>query len=55
MALLSALRVNVKSSGVARYERAVARLAAAARPDSRTAEWRASVSQGVDGISYVFG
>jgi hypothetical protein len=47
--------VNVSLAGVARYERAVARLAAAARADSKAAEWRASVSQGVDGIAYVFG
>lgn len=55
MALLTSLRVNVKQSGLARYERAVARLAAAARADTRAAEWRASISQGTEGIAYVFG
>lgn len=54
MALITSLRVNVKPSGAARYERAVARLAAAARGDSRAFEWRASISQGVDGLSYAF-
>jgi hypothetical protein len=54
MALLTSLRVNVKPSGATRYERAVARLAAAARADSRGFEWRASISQGVDGLTYAF-
>ena len=55
MTLLTSLRVNVSLAGVARYERAVARLAAAARADAKSVEWRASVSQGFDGIAYVYG
>lgn len=55
MTLLTSLRVNVKQSGLASYERGVARLAAAARADSKAAEWRASISQGTEGITYVFG
>ena len=55
MTLLTSLRVNVKLSGVARYERSVSRLAAAARADSKAAEWRASISTGAEGIVYVFG
>jgi hypothetical protein len=55
MTLLTSLRVNVSLAGVARYERAVARLAAAARADSKTVEWRATVSQGLEGVSYAFG
>lgn len=55
MTLLTSLRVNVNLSGVARYERAVARLAAAARADSKAVEWRASISQGAEGITYTFG
>jgi hypothetical protein len=54
MTLVSSLRVHVKQSGTARYERAVQRLAAAARSESATAEWRASISDGVDGFSYSF-
>jgi hypothetical protein len=54
MTLMSALRVHVKTSRATRYERAVARLAAAARADAKAFEWRASISQGVDGLSYSF-
>jgi len=55
MALVSSVRVSVKQSGIARYERAVRRLVAAVRSDSAAAEWRASMSDGVNGITFAFG
>jgi hypothetical protein len=54
MSLISSLRINVKQSGIVRYERAVRRLVAATRTDKATAEWRASISEGENGTTYGF-
>lgn len=54
MSLISSLRINVRQSGLVRYERAVRRLVAATRTDKATAEWRASVSEGENGTTYGF-
>ena len=54
MTLVTALRINVKPAGIARYERALTRLVTAARADSRAAEVRTSISQGAEGITYAF-
>jgi hypothetical protein len=54
MSLISSLRINVKQSGIVRYERAVRRLVAATRSDKATTEWRASVSEGENGTTYGF-
>jgi len=54
MSLLSSLRINVKQSGIVRYERAVRRLVAATRTDKATPEWRASISEGASGTTYGF-
>ncbi len=54
MPFFSVLRVNVSQAGAVRYERAVQRLAAAARADSDTFQWSARNSQGAEGITYAF-
>jgi hypothetical protein len=54
MPFFSVLRVNVNQAGAVRYERAVQRLAAAARADSDTFQWSARNSQGVDGVAYAY-